>query len=101
MTSHFGKGAKCNSLLSTVQGTRVVLYYADIAFEQKIWNLRGRLGLIFTDIFDSQSGGYNLKTQEFQFARRLKIDTRAFLFTLGYAFDTKFKEELMENQFEN
>ncbi|MCJ7467661.1 MAG: TonB-dependent receptor [Maribacter sp.] len=90
-----------NSPVATVQGTRVALYYADMAFQQKIWKERGRLGIIFTDIFDSQRGGYNLKTPEFQFDRRFKIDTRAFLVTLGYTFGTKFKEELMENQFEN
>ncbi len=90
-----------NSPVATVQGTRVALYYGDMAFQQKIWKDRGRLGIIFTDIFDSQRGGYNLKTSEFQFDRRFKIDSRAFLVTLGYTFGTKFKEELMENQFEN
>lgn len=90
-----------NSPMASVQGTRVALYYCDMAFQQKIWKDHGRVGIIFSDIFDTQNGGYNLKTPEFQWNRRFKIDTRAVLLTLGYTFGTKFKEELMENQFEN
>ncbi len=103
----FGQGSQLqviavyNSPLANIQGTSIALYYADIAFQQKIWKDRGRIGLIFSDVFNTQKGGYSLSTAEFQFDRTFKIDTRAVLLTLGYTFGTKFKEELMENQFEN
>lgn len=90
-----------NSPVATIQGTRIALYYADMALQQKIWKDRGRLGLIFSDIFNTQKGGYSLSTSEFTFDRTFKIDSRAVLLTFGYTFGTKFKEELMNNQFEN
>ncbi len=90
-----------NSPIATVQGTRVALYYADLAFQQNIWKDRGRVGLIVTDLFDTQESGYTLKTPDFEFTRIFKVDTRAFLITLAYTFGTQFKEELMENRFEN
>ncbi len=90
-----------NSPTATIQGTRIAVYNVDVAFQQKLWNERARLGLIVTDIFDTQKNGFTWETSDFSFNRIFKVDTRAFLITLAYTFGTKFKEKLMENKFLN
>jgi outer membrane receptor protein involved in Fe transport len=101
------KGAKLqiigiyNSPTATIQGTRIAIYNVDGAFQQKIWRDKARLGLIVTDIFDTQKNGTIWQTNEFDFERIFKVDTRSFLLTFAYTFGTKFKEKLMENQFSN
>jgi outer membrane receptor protein involved in Fe transport len=89
------------SPIATPQGTRLPNYNADFGFQQKISKGRGRLGLIVTDVFNTQSGGFALKTADFTFTRRFKVDTRAIMFTYARTFGTTFKEKLMENKFSN
>jgi outer membrane receptor protein involved in Fe transport len=89
------------SPIATPQGTRLANYNADFGFQQKISKGRGRLGLIVTDVFNTQSGGFALKTTDFTFTRRFKVDTRAVMLTYARTFGTTFKEKLMENKFSN
>lgn len=90
-----------NSPTATAQGTRIAVYNADFAFQQKIWKDKGRLGLVVTDIFNTQRNGFNWNTADFDSRRRVKVDTRAFLVTFAFTFGTKFKDDLMENKFSN
>lgn len=90
-----------NSPTATVQGVRVAVYNVDFAFQQKLWNDKGRIGIIVTDIFNTQVNGSTWETREFTFKRVSKIDTRAVLVTFAYTFGTKFREKLMENRFLN
>jgi outer membrane receptor protein involved in Fe transport len=90
-----------NSPTATIQGTRIAVYNVDLAFQQKIWQDKGRLGFIISDIFNTQQNGFTWKTSDFEFVRVFKVDTRAILLTFAYTFGTKFKEKLMENKFSN
>jgi outer membrane receptor protein involved in Fe transport len=90
-----------NSPTATIQGTRLSVYNVDIAFQQKILKSNGRLGVILTDIFNTQQSGFTWNTPEFNFKRSFKIDTRAILITFAYTFKNNFKESLMKNQFLN
>jgi len=62
---------------------------------------QGRLGLAFTDIFNTQQNGTRIVEDNFEFSRIFKIDTRAVMLTFGYTFRSAFKETLMENKFKN
>ena len=101
------KGAKLqvigvyNAPTATIQGTRIAVYNVDLAFQQKIWQEKGRLGLIVTDVFNTQQNGFVWNTSSFDFSRVVKVDTRAVLLTFAYTFGSKFKDKLMENQFSN
>ncbi len=90
-----------NAPTAILQGTRRAVYNVDIAFQQKIWKEKARIGITVTDIFNTQFSGYNLVTSEFTYNRKFKIDTRAVQVTFAYTFGTKFKEKLMENKFSN
>lgn len=90
-----------NSPTATAQGNRVAVYNVDLAFQQKLWKDKARIGLIVTDIFNTQESGYILDTPDFNFSRIFKVDTRAVLLTFAYTFGTKFKAKLMENRFKN
>lgn len=90
-----------NSPTATIQGNRIAVYNVDVAFQQKIWKDKGRLGLIVTDIFNTQKNGFIWETNDFNFSRIFKVDTRAVLLTVAYTFGTTFKEKLMENKFSN
>ncbi len=90
-----------NSPTATIQGNRIAVYNVDAAFQQKIWKDKGRLGLIVTDIFNTQKNGFIWETNDFNFSRIFKVDTRAVLLTIAYTFGTTFKEKLMENKFSN
>ena len=90
-----------NSPTATIQGTRIAVYNVDMAFQQKLWGERARLGLIVTDVFDTQKNGFTWETADFNFNRIFKVDSRAFLLTLAYTFGSKFKEKLMDNKFLN
>lgn len=90
-----------NSPIATIQGNRIAVYNVDAAFQQKLWKDKARLGLIVTDIFNTQESGFIWETREFNFSRIFKVDTRAILFTFAYTFGTTFKEKLMENKFSN
>jgi outer membrane receptor protein involved in Fe transport len=90
-----------NAPTATVQGTRIAVYNVDLAFQQKILKSNGRLGIIITDIFNTQQNGFTWKTADFNFERTFKVDTRAILITFAYTFKSSFKESLMKNQFSN
>lgn len=90
-----------NSPTATIQGNRIAVYNVDIAFQQKIWKDKARLGLIVTDVFNTQKNGFVWETKDFNFNRIFKVDTRAVLLTFAYTFGTTFKEKLMENKFSN
>lgn len=93
--------ANYNSPVGTPQGQKIEIYYADMGFQQKIFKGKGALGLVFTDIFNTQRNGYSAVSSDFSYNRKFKIDTRAFLLTFAYSFGTSFKEHLMENKFSN
>lgn len=90
-----------NAPTATIQGTRVAVYNVDLAFQQKILKSNGRLGIIITDIFNTQQNGFTWDTPDFNFKRIFKVDTRAILITFAYTFKNKFKESLMKNHFSN
>jgi outer membrane receptor protein involved in Fe transport len=90
-----------NSPIATPQGTRVAVYFADLGFQQKIMKGRGALGLVFTDIFNTQKNGQTASAPDFLYQRKFKIDTRAVLLTFALSFKASFKEELLENKFSN
>jgi hypothetical protein len=81
------------------QGKRVAVYNAEIGFQQKIMNGRGRLGLTVTDVFNTLKNGNQIYTDEFKITRTSKSDTRAVLLTFAMTFGSAFKEKLMENKF--
>lgn len=83
------------------QGKSIAIYNVDIGVQQKIMNGKGRLGLSFTDVFNTQQSGSNIAASNFEFKRTSKLDTRAIMLTFGYTFGTSFKEKLMENRFRN
>jgi len=83
------------------QGETIAVYFVDIGFQQHIMKGKGRLGLVVTDVFNTQKSGSFTSDYNFEFERRSKIDTRAVMITFGYTFGTSFKEKLMENKFEN
>jgi outer membrane receptor protein involved in Fe transport len=90
-----------NSPSATTQGTVNAIYYADMGFQQKLGKGNARLGLVFSDVFNTQKYGYQRLTKDFSFTRISKTDTRAVLLTFAYTFGTSFKEKLMENKFSN
>ncbi len=90
-----------NAPTAIPQGTRVAIYNVDAGFQQKIFEGKGRIGLIVTDIFNTQSNGYVLAGDNFSYSRIAKVDTRAVQLTFAFTFGATFKEKLMENQFNN
>ncbi|MFN8431525.1 MAG: outer membrane beta-barrel family protein [Spirosomataceae bacterium] len=99
--SRFQINAFYNSPTATIQGRRIAIYNVDFAFQQKIIREKGRLGLIITDVFNTQKNGFIWETKDFYFSRIFKVDTRAILITFAYTFGTSFKEKLMDNKFSN
>jgi len=83
------------------QGSTKAVYYVDIGYLLTIMNGKGRIGLVITDMFNTQRTGSVTSDTNFYFARISKQDTRAILFTFGYTFGTSFKDKLMENRFKN
>ncbi|MGE5106794.1 MAG: outer membrane beta-barrel protein, partial [Sphingobacteriales bacterium] len=90
-----------NSPIATPQGKRIAIYNADLGFQQKLGKGNSRIGLIVTDIFNTQKNGFITNAEDFSYNRRVKADTRAILITFAYTFGTSFKEKLMENNFTN
>jgi outer membrane receptor protein involved in Fe transport len=90
-----------NSPIATPQGTRIAVYNVDGGFQQKLFKNRGAIGLVVTDIFNTQYSGLTANTSDFYYHRKFKVDTRAFLLTFTYSFRTLAKEELLENKFSN
>ncbi len=103
----FWKGGKLqligvyNAPMPTPQGERISTYYMDFGFQQKVLHDKGRLGLIITDILNTQRNGSTLNTTDFTDTRTGRVDSRAILLTFAYTFGTSFKEKLMENKFSN
>lgn len=93
--------ANYNSPIATPQGSKVVVYFADLGFQQKILKGNGALGLVITDVLNTQRSGVRAYASNFSYQRNFKIDTRAVLLTFAYSFKAKFKEELLENKFSN
>lgn len=93
--------ANYNSPVGNPQGQSVAIYYADLGFQQKIWKGKGGLGIVLTDMFNTQAKGMTAYASNFSYSRKFKIDTRAIMLTFAYTFGTKFKEEMIENKFSN
>lgn len=93
--------ANYNSPIATPQGTRIAVYNIDLGIQQKLWKGKGALGLVLTDVLDTQKGGITALTKEFKYYRNFKVDTRAIFLTLTYSFKDLFKEELLQNKFSN
>jgi outer membrane receptor protein involved in Fe transport len=93
--------ANYNSPLGTPQGKRVAVYYLDLGFQQKLFNGKAGLGIIVTDVFNTQINGYSASADNFSYDRKFKIDTRAVIVTFAWSFGTSFKEEMIENKFSN
>ena len=90
-----------NSPIATPQGSRIAVYNVDLGYQQKLFKGKGALGLVVTDIFNTQKNGTTASASDFKYSRTSKIDTRAVLLTFAYSFGIKFKEELLENKFSN
>ncbi len=90
-----------NARIGTSQGYRNAIYYADMGFRQKVLKGKGALGIVATDVFNTQRSGYTATANNYTYTRYFKIDTRAIMLTLAYTFGTTFKEEMLENRFEN
>ena len=93
--------ANYNSPIANPQGTKVAIYYLDFGFQQKIMQGKGGLGIVVTDVLNTQGNGFNLATNNFTYNRKFKIDSRAIIITFAYSFGTKFKQEMIENKFSN
>jgi outer membrane receptor protein involved in Fe transport len=102
-----GKGGKLQLAANYVsptaipQGSTVAVYNVDIGFQQSIIKGKGRLGLVITDVFNTQKSGVITSDYNFEFSRIFKLDTRAFMATFGYTFGSTFRDNLMENKFKN
>lgn len=86
---------------ATPQGRTIEIYNVDLGFQQVVMKGNGRLGLVLTDIFNTQRSGLYTSDYNFDFYRTVKLDTRAVMITFGYTFNSSFKEKLMENRFRN
>jgi len=93
--------ANYNSPIATPQGTRVAVYNVDGGYQQKLLKGKAALGLVITDIFNTQRSGLTALSSDFNYHRNFKADTRAILLTFTYSFKTAIKEELLENKFSN
>jgi outer membrane receptor protein involved in Fe transport len=90
-----------NSPIGTPQGKKIAVYYTDLGFQQKIFKGKGGLGLVITDVFNTQLSGSTIQVPEFNYSRIAKNDTRAVMLTFAYTFRSSFKEEMIENKFSN
>jgi outer membrane receptor for ferrienterochelin and colicin len=86
--------ANYNSPIATPQGTRIAVYNADLGLQKKFKNQASALGIVLTDIFNTQKNGFTAVNSTFNFHRTSKADTRAVLITA-------VKEDMLENKFEN
>jgi outer membrane receptor protein involved in Fe transport len=83
------------------QGRSIPVYNVDGGFQYQVMKGNGRLGIVVTDIFNTQKSGSVTSAYNFYFNRMTKLDTRAVMFTFGYTFRSTFSENLMENRFKN
>lgn len=93
--------ANYNSPIATPQETRVAVYNVDGGYQQKLLKGKAALGVVITDIFNTQRSGLTALSSDFNYHRNFKVDTRAILLTFTYSFKTAVKEELLENKFSN
>ncbi len=100
-TSKIQLTANYNSPTATPQGTRIAMYNIDMGFQKKLFNHKGALAFVITDLFNTLKNGLTALTSEFNLHRTGKVDTRAILLTFTYSFRSQAKEELLENKFEN
>jgi outer membrane receptor protein involved in Fe transport len=89
------------SPVATPQGSRIAVYFVDAGFQQKLFGSNGALGIVATDVFNTQKNGMTAASPDFSYQRIFKVDTRAVLVTFTYSFKAKLKEELLENKFSN
>ncbi len=85
----------------TPQGTRIAVYNTDWGFQQKISKGRGAIGLVLTDVFNTQQSGITASGKDFNYYRNFKVDSRAVMVSFVWSFRTKLKEELLENKYSN
>ena len=85
----------------TPQGTRIAVYNTDWGFQQKISKGRGAIGVVLTDVFNTQQNGFTASGTDFNYHRYFKVDTRAIMVSFVWSFRTKLKEELLENKYSN
>ena len=83
------------------QGKSIPIYHVDFGFQHQILKGRGRIGIVGTDIFNTQKSGQVTSDSNFYFTRTSKLDTRAVIVTFAYTFRSSVSEELMENRFKN
>jgi len=97
--SRFQLSFNYNSPRVSIQSKSNAVYYADLGFQQKFGN-NARLGISFTDIFDSLKNTSTSKTADYISSRYSKADSRAIVFTFAYTFNTELKDKLMESSSE-
>ncbi|NDA62976.1 MAG: hypothetical protein EBX50_13170 [Chitinophagia bacterium] len=85
----------------TPQGTRIAVYNTDWGFQKKISKGRGAIGVVLTDVFNTQQNGFTASGTDFNYHRYFKVDTRAIMVSFVWSFRTKLKEELLENKYSN
>jgi len=90
-----------NSPVGSPQGKSIAIYNVDMGFQQRLFRGKGALGIVVTDVFNTQKKGVSAYAYNFNYNRTFKIDTRAILLTFAYSFGTKVKDELIENKFSN
>jgi outer membrane receptor protein involved in Fe transport len=90
-----------NAPIALPQGKRIAIYNVDLGLQQKLGKGNVRLGLVVTDIFNTQKSGQLLTGSNFTYNRIAKVDTRAVLVTFVCTFGGIFKEKLLENKFSN
>jgi outer membrane receptor protein involved in Fe transport len=106
-TFSFGKETKVqlianyNSPIATPQGTRIAVCNVDGGIQQKLFKGKAALGLVVTDIFNTQRSGFTAVTNDFNYYRHFKVDSRALMLAFTYSFKSLAKEELLENKFSN
>lgn len=90
-----------NSPVGNPQGKKLAVYYTDMGFQQKLFKGRGGLGLVITDVFNTQLNGYTASAPDFNYKRKSKIDTRAVSINFAWTFRSSFREDMIENKFSN
>ncbi|MDQ3845249.1 MAG: TonB-dependent receptor, partial [Bacteroidota bacterium] len=61
--------ANYNSPIATPQGTRIAVYHVDGGFQQKLFKGKAAIGLVITDIFNTQRSGFTAVTADFNYYR--------------------------------
>jgi len=90
-----------NSPTAIPQGKVKGYQYVDLGYQTKLFNDRAALGIVISDLFDTQNSVNIINSQEFSLTRKYKVDTRAVFLTFAYSFTNIFKENLIENRFSN